>query len=72
MLIQNRTIWTPDNSYLLEYRERAATGEILIGQELRQELDNLKADFSNDRYFYDTEAAHLRMDFMEHCVRLTK
>ena len=72
MLIQNRTIWTPDNSYLLEYRERAATGEILIGQELWQELDNLKADFSNDRYFYDTEAAHLRMDFMEHCVRLTK
>ena len=72
MLIRNRTIWTPDNSYLLEYRERAATGEIIIGQELRQELDNLKADFSNDRYFYNTDDARLRMDFMENCVRLTK
>lgn len=72
MLIQHNTIWTPDNSYLLEYRERAASGEILIGQELRQELDNLKDGFSDDRYFYDTNAARLRMDFMEHCVRLTK
>ena len=45
MLIKEKTIWTPDNSYLLEYRERAAAGDIIIGQELRQELDNLKADF---------------------------
>ena len=72
MLIQNKTLWTPDNSYLLEYRERAAVGEIIIGQELRQELDNLKEDFSDDRYFYNTDDANLRIDFMEHCVRLTK
>ena len=72
MLIQNKTIWTPDNSYLLEYRERAMTGEILIGQELRQELDNLAEDFSDDRFFYDVTDARLRMDFMENCVRLTK
>lgn len=72
MLIQNKKIWTPDNSYLLEYRGRAESGEIIIGQELWQELENLKADFSDDRYFYDTDAANLRMDFMEHCVRLTK
>ena len=72
MLIQNTTIWTPDNSFLLEYRARAETGEIIIGQELWQELDNLAEDFYNDRYFYDTDAASLRMDFMENCVRLTK
>lgn len=72
MLIKEKTIWTPDNSYLLEYRERAAAGDIIIGQELRQELDNLKADFSDDRYFYNTDDARLRMDFMENCVRLTK
>jgi len=72
MLIRNKTIWTPDNSYLLEYRERAGTGEIIIGQELWIELDNLAEDFKNDRYYYNTDAARLRMDFMENCIRLTK
>ena len=72
MLIRERKIWTADNSFLLEYRARAETGEIIIGQELWQELDNLAEDFHNDRYFYNTDDAMLRMDFMEHCVRLTK
>lgn len=72
MLINSKTIWTPDNSYLLEYRERAETGEIIIGQELRLELDNLAEDMTNDRYIYDRSDALLRMDFMENCVRLTK
>lgn len=72
ILVQNKTIWTPDNSYLLEYRGRAETGEIVIGQELWMELDNLAEDMSSDRYIYDREDALLRMDFMEHCVRLTK
>lgn len=36
------------------------------------ELDNLAEDMSNDRYIYDRSDALLRMDFMEHCVRLTK
>lgn len=72
MLIRNKTIWTPDNSFLLEYRARAETGEIIIGQELWQELDNLYEDFRNEHYFYDTEDALLRMNFMENCIRLTK
>ena len=72
MLITERKIWTPDNSYLLEYRGRAETGEIIIGYELWQELENLCEDFHNDRYFYNTDDANLRMDFMENCVRLTK
>lgn len=72
MLITEKKVWTPDNSYLLEYRERAATGEIIIGQELWQELENLHENFSNDRYYYNTDDANLRMHFMENCVRLTK
>ena len=64
MLVQNKTIWTPDNSYLLEYRAKAETGEIIIGRELWDELDNLAEDFNNDEYIYDTEAALLRMNFM--------
>lgn len=72
MLIQNKTIWTPDNSFLLEYHARIETGEIIVGRELWQELDNLKEDLLNDAYIYNTDDALLRMNFMENCVRLTK
>ena len=72
ILIQHKEIWTPDNSYLLEYRAKAETGEIIIGQELWIELDNLAEDLNDDRYIYNREDALLRMDFMENCVRLTK
>ena len=72
ILIKEKTIWTPDNSYLLEYKGKAETGEIVIGQELWTELDNLAEDMLSDRYTYDRSDALLRMDFMEHCVRLTK
>lgn len=72
MLINERTIWTPDNSFLLEYKERCETGEFIIGQELWLELRNLADDLLNERYVYNTDAARLRMDFMENCVRLTK
>lgn len=72
MLIKEKQIWTPDNSYLLEYHARIEAGEIIVGQELWMELENLCEDFHNDEYYYDTADALLRMDFMEHCVRLTK
>jgi phage terminase large subunit-like protein len=65
-------MWNPDNSYLLEYKARIETGEILVGAELFAELENLAEDFHNDEYFYDVKDARLRMDFMENCIRLTK
>ena len=72
MLICERKIWTPDNCYLLEYKERCEAGEFVIGSELWTELRNLAEDLQIDRYAYDRETALLRMDFMERCVRLTK
>ena len=72
MLIKNKTIWTPDNSYLLEYHARIECGEIIVGRELWQELNNLREDLLNDAYIYDTQDALERMNFMENCVRLTK
>ena len=73
MLIRENKIWTPDNSSLLLYKGEIESGKIIAGQELIIELQNLEDDlFHNDEYFYDTDAALLRMDFMENCVRLTK
>ena len=72
MLISEKTIWTPDNSYLLEYHARIESGEIIVGHELWLELCKLKEDIVTDAYIYDTKDALLRMDFMENCVRLTK
>ena len=72
MLVNNRTIWTPDNSFLLEYHAKIECGEIIVGQELWLEMQRLKEDFFNDAFYYDTKDALLRINFMEHCVRLTK
>ena len=72
MLIKNKTIWTPDNSYLLEYLAKVETGEIIVGRELWQQLNNLRDDMLDDAYFYNTDDALLRMNFMENCIRLTK
>lgn len=67
------TKWNADNSSLIEYKERIDAGEIIAGIELRMELDNLVSDIrENDEYIYNTDAALLRMDFMQNCVRLTK
>ena len=63
---------TPDNSFLLEYRERCKCGDEVIGQDLMIELDNLYEDLVTERFLYDQADAFLRMDFMENCVRLTK
>lgn len=72
MLINSKEIWTPDNSALLRYKAEIDAGEILVGRELYQELENLVEDFNNDEYYYNTDAANLRMDFMENCIKLTK
>lgn len=73
MLINEHKIWTPDNSNLLLYKAEIDAGKILVGQELYKELENLVDDLHhNDEYFYNTDDANLRMDFMENCVKLTK
>lgn len=67
------TKWTADNSDLLLYKAQIDAGDIIAGQELYMELENLEDDIRhNDDYYYDTADARLRMDFMEGCIRLTK
>ena len=71
-ILKERKIWTPDNSFLLEYHGRIEAGEIIVGRELWLELERLKDDILSDAYIYDTGDALLRMNCMENCVRLTK
>lgn len=73
MLINEKTIWTPDNSYLLQYKAEIECGNIIAGRELIMELENLAEDLREEElYFYDRTDALLRMDFMENCIKLTK
>lgn len=73
VLVKNTKLWTSDNSALLHYKALIDSGEILVGQELYLELQNLENDLlHNDEYYYNTDSANARMDFMAHCVRLTK
>lgn len=60
------------SNYLIQYREAIRRGEILAGIDMISELDNLIADLDDEQYRYDTKAAELRIDFIEHCIRLTK
>lgn len=72
MLIKEKQIWTPDNSYLLEYKGKIEAGDIMAGQDMWMELDNLAEDFHDDRFRYDTTKSNLMISFIEECVRLTK
>lgn len=59
-------------NYLTHYRNEIKRGNIVAGQELIMQLDNLIADLENPKYIYDTKEAYRRMDFMENCIKLTK
>lgn len=73
MIVKSEVKWSEDNSCLLRYKGKIDAGEIIVGQELYMELENLIDDlFHNDDYYFDTSDAALRMDFMQNCIRLTK
>ena len=72
MLVKTAQKKNADNSYLIEYKERIDSGEIIAGRELRRELRNLIEDIENEEYVFDRSDALLRMDFIEGCVRMTK
>lgn len=59
-------------NYLLQYREEIKAGHIKAGADMIDELDNLIADLKNPEYIYNTHDAEMRIDFIEHCIRLTK
>ena len=52
-------------SLLLEYAELINSGQIIAGEYLRREINNLCEDLSNPAYTYDTTEAHKRISFQQ-------
>lgn len=61
-----------EDTYLYEYREEIRNGNIKAGLDMIMELDNLIDDFYSNEYKYNVADAYMRIDFIEHCVKLTK
>ncbi len=61
-----------EHSYLLEYYNEIQAGNIIVGIELQQQLDNLLDDLENPWYIYDTTEAMHRMMFIERFCKHTK
>lgn len=61
-----------EDLYLIKYREEIRRGNIIAGEEMIRELDNLIRDLDSIEYRYDTSEFKRRADFMENCCRLTK
>ena len=52
-------------TYLEEYRDLIIHRDIIVGEWIEKEIENLYQDLQNGRYYYDTEEAHKRMKFQE-------
>ncbi len=52
-------------NYLKEYYSEIQKGNIIVGLELKTELQKLIRDLDDPRYRYDLEESHLRIEFME-------
>lgn len=61
-----------ENSYLIQYYEAIERGEIIVGSELMQQLDNLISDLDSPAFIYDTKDAHFRIMFIEKFCKHTK
>ncbi len=55
------------HSFLIEYYKRCRSGEIIIGRELKTQLEMLLQDilYRGDIYHFTLAAAHKRIDFIE-------
>jgi len=59
-------------NYLIEYYRQIVDGNILVGEELKKQLDTLIQDLKNPRYVFDEAPGNLRIDFIETFCKHTK
>ena len=51
--------------YLKQYHDLIKNGEVIVGDYLRREVENLIDDINDQRFIYDTKEAHNRIRFQE-------
>lgn len=59
-------------NYLLEYYNKIQEGSIIIGEELKRQINQLIFDLDNPRYYFDKKPGDLRIKFIETFCKHTK
>ena len=59
-------------NYLIEYYNEIVEGNIIVGEELKTQLDQLIQDLDNPLYYFDEKPGQLRIDFIETFCKHTK
>jgi phage terminase large subunit-like protein len=59
-------------NYLFEYYNEIKNGKIIVGEELKTQLDQLIKDLDNPLYSFDEQPGNLRIDFIETFCKHTK
>ena len=59
-------------NYLVEYHQEIEKGNILVGEELKKQLDVLVEDLDNPIYIFDMKPGNLRISFIETFCKHTK
>jgi phage terminase large subunit-like protein len=59
-------------NYLIEYYNEIQNCNILVGEELKKQIDKLIADLDNPRYIFDEKPGNLRIDFIQTFCKHTK
>lgn len=58
------------NSFLEEYFNKIKSGDIIVGVELKKELEKLIEEKNSGKYLYDIKEGHKRINFIEKELRL--
>ncbi len=59
-------------NYLVDYYQEIEKENILVGEELKKQLDTLILDLENPRYIFDEKPGNLRISFIETFCKHTK
>lgn len=59
-------------NYLVDYYSEIIKGNILVGEELKKQIDKLITDLDNPRYIFDEKPGNLRIDFIQTFCKHTK
>ncbi len=59
-------------NYLIEYYNEIKKGIVIVGEELKTQLDQLVQDMESPLYIFDEKPGKLRIDFIETFCKHTK